>query len=290
MTKPGWIKLTIATTPEGVEVMAALLFEYGAGGVQVEPAAVTAYFPAGESWPERLCIIERAVAALPSWLELGSRRVTAEDVSDTDWTSCWREHFRPLRVGERLVVSPTWVDYPALPGDVVVRLDPAGAFGSGEHPTTAMALAMLEQVVVLGARVVDVGTGSGILAMAAARLGAQRVWALDIDADAVACARENVCVNRLEAVVSVREGTLCGLDVGPVDVVVANIVAHVLVRLVPEVAGQLRPGGTFVAGGIIRQREGDVVLALARAGLAVTDRRRQGEWVGLAAVTPARQS
>lgn len=290
MSPPAWIKLTIATTPEGVDIMAALLIEDGAGGVQVEPAAVSAYFPAGASWPERLQGIERAVAALPGGLDLGSRSITTEDVPDADWTQCWREHFRPLRVGARLVVSPTWIDYPALPGDVVVRLDPAGAFGSGEHPTTAMALAMLEQVVTRGARVVDVGTGSGILALAAAQLGASRVWALDIDEVAVACARENVRVNRLEAVVTVGAGTLSGLATGPVDVIVANIVAHVLVRLVPEVTARLRPGGSFVAGGIIRQREGDVLGSLASAGLVVIDRQAQGEWVGVTAVAPRLQA
>lgn len=290
MSVPFWIKLTIETTPGGLDIMAALLIEHGAGGVQVEPAAVSAYFPAGASWPERLRGIARAIADLPPGSILGSRRVTTEEVPDTDWTHCWREHFRPLRVGARLVVSPSWIDYPQLPGDVVVRLDPAGAFGSGEHPTTAMALTMLEQVVTPGARVVDVGTGSGILALAAAGLGAARVWALDIDETAVSCARENVRVNRLDAVISVKEGTLSGLDEGPVDVIVANIVAHVLVQLVPEVTGRLRPGGTLVAGGIIRQREGDVLRALSAAGLVVTDRQVRGEWVGIAAIVSKRQT
>ncbi|MEW6524715.1 MAG: 50S ribosomal protein L11 methyltransferase [Bacillota bacterium] len=283
MSGPAWKRITIETTPEGVELMANLLLDHGAGGVVVEAAAVSAYFHSGTSCAGCLDAITRAVAALPSWLDLGSRRITAQAVDDADWTEAWRKHFRPFRVGSRLVVVPSWDEFSGGPRDLVVRLDPARAFGSGEHPTTAMALAMLEKVVMPGAVVVDVGTGSGILAIAAARLGASRVYAVDIDEAAVASAVENVRTNRVEQVVTVTLGTLGDLEVAGVDVIVANIVANVLVSLAPEVSARLVPAGRLIAGGIIDRREADVILALEEAGLVILEKERQQDWISLLA-------
>jgi ribosomal protein L11 methyltransferase len=279
MAEPVWVKLTIETTPEGVEVMANLLIEHGAGGVVVERRAVAAYFPGDRCLDD----IKTAVLRLPSYVDLGSRKVTVAAVEDDDWTAAWRRHFRPFRVGRRLVVVPAWEDFSGPPGDLLIRIDPGQAFGSGEHPTTAMALSFLERVVTPSATVIDVGTGSGILAIAAARLGSARVWAVDIDPTAVAAAVANVRLNGLEDVVTVVEGSLGAVAAVTTDVIVANIVANVLMDLVAPAAARLAPDGFFIAGGIITPRRADVVGALAAAGMVIIDWEEQGDWVCLLA-------
>ena len=215
-------------------------------------------------------------------------------LSETDWAEAWKSRYDVLRVGDRLVVKPTWRDYDPLPDDLVITLDPGMAFGSGLHPTTRLCLEALEDYLSPGAAVLDVGTGSGILAIAGAILGACHVLAIDTDPLAVRVARENVVLNQAESSVCVEAGTIqianqrlsdsanqqAGKSQGW-DLVVANILAETIVELAPALAARLAPEGTLVASGIIADRAKSVIAALRKNELALVERRDDGEWVAL---------
>jgi ribosomal protein L11 methyltransferase len=244
-------------------------------------------------------------------------------LAETDWAEAWKAHYTMLRIGRRMVVKPTWQAYDARADDVVIEMDPGMAFGSGLHATTRLCLEMLEGSLRPGASVLDIGTGSGILAIAAGKLGASRVLALDTDPVAVQVARDNVRLNRLDGLIDVRAGTLAlggveALDVqvsAPPpripglaaelpphlgrqkeagvadsyttvqawDVILANILAETIVDLAPALAANLAAGGALIASGIIRERIALVIDSLGDQGLRVVERREDGEWVALKA-------
>jgi len=231
--------------------------------------------------------IDAALAAYGVDARSELRRVDAED-----WADAWKRHFDVERYGGRLVVVPSWRDYAPQPRDIVLRLDPGMAFGTGQHETTRMCLEALERLVLPGAGVLDVGCGSGILALAAAKLGARRVVALDVDATCVRVARENVTANGCDATVRVTRGSLGEAwpshagDPGGFDIVVANIIARVIVDLAPHLVAALNTGGRLVVSGIIAEREREVCDALARAGASVEGVRAMGDWRCIEAARP----
>jgi ribosomal protein L11 methyltransferase len=234
-------------------------------------------------------------------------------LAEADWAEAWKSGYGVLHIGHRLVIRPTWRDYTPEAGELVIALDPGMAFGSGLHPTTRLCLEALEDYmgpdqaglgptqarVRPGASVLDVGTGSGILAIAAGRLGASRVLALDTDPLAVRVARENVALNRVESLVRVEVGTLqisnpishipnlhaplSTLHSPPWDLVVANILAETIIDLAPALAANLPPGGILVVSGIIAERTNAVLASLHQNGLALVERRDDGDWVALIA-------
>jgi ribosomal protein L11 methyltransferase len=213
--------------------------------------------------------------------------LTTRIVHEADWAEAWKAHFPVLRVGRRVVIRPTWRRHRRGPDDVVIALDPGMAFGTGLHPTTRLCLANLESLadrgLVAGRRVLDVGCGSGILAIAAVLLGAERAVGVDTDSIAVEATRANAARNRLGARVEARLGSLPSGEPAW-DVVVANLIAGVLVPLAPLLRGELRDGGTLLASGIFVDREADVRAAFESAGMSVVDRSAEGEWIALEAV------
>ena len=220
-------------------------------------------------------------------------------LTEADWAEAWKANYGVFRIGRRLVVKPTWHDYDSQPNDLIIALDPGMAFGSGLHPTTRLCLESLENYVCPQATVLDVGTGSGILAIAAARLGASHVLALDTDPLAVRVARENVALNEVGPVVRVEEGSVqIATDRSPVgnrksqipnldspgwDLVVANILAETIIELAPALASSLVPEGVLVTSGIIGDRAKAVLTSLSENGLRLIERRDAGEWLALIA-------
>ncbi len=245
-------------------------------------ASVSVYLSAEDSCAEQLEFVrDRLTAAgLDGKLELIG-------VNEEDWADSWKQYYKPLRIGSRVVVVPQWEHYEAAQEDIIVRMDPGMAFGTGTHETTRLVMELLEKYTAPGATVLDVGCGSGILAICAAKLGAGQCRAYDIDPTAVKVARDNICVNGVSELVSCDQSDLLasveGLD-GGYDIVCANIVADIIIRMAPQVADFMKPGGVLLASGIITPRAEDVISALEAGGLHVIERREDNDWCALALV------
>ena len=290
---------------EAVEQVSEILSRVCAGGVAVEapfelveeglsarldpgrPAVVRGYIPAGDPAAARAAV-ERARADLGHLQAFDLRplgELETRVVQEEDWAETWKEHYQVLRVGRRLVIRPTWRDYDAAPGDVVLSLDPGMAFGTGLHPTTRLCLAGIEDWadagLLDGASVLDVGTGSGILAIAAGLLGARTVLGVDTDPLAVEATLRNAGLNGLTAVIEARQGSVPLAGEQTFDLVAANLVASLLIALAHPLAATVASGGRLLAGGIFGDRESEVVEAFAAAGLVVVGRRSEGDWVAL---------
>jgi ribosomal protein L11 methyltransferase len=270
--------VTLEIDAAAAEDRAALLFEVGASGVEVREGEGTPMPGTAVPPPGRALVVawfaERAAAEAAARAQGGA----LGEVPDEDWGEGWKKDFRPLDVG-RVRVRPSWIDAPPPPGMVEVVLDPGMAFGTGSHPTTALCLAALSDLLAArpGASVLDVGTGSGLLAIAARKLGAARVAANDDDPVAVEVARENAARNG--AAVELTGAPPAAIP-GTFDVVVANILANVLVALAPELAAKLAPGGVLLLSGILAPQEEEVRRAHVAAGLVPLPGgdRREGEW------------
>ena len=315
-----WIELVVHTATPAADAVSEALISCGATGTMVEDRSdipdpgqpsgyweiidpglidtmpedvlVHAWFaPEDEAGAAGLLEAVRArLDTLRTWAEAGSLTLETRAARDEDWSEVWKRFYKPFRAGRTLVVKPTWEPYEARSGDRVIEMDPGMAFGSGTHETTGLCLALLEEAVRPGDRVIDVGTGSGILAIGAALLGAGDVLAIDIDPDAVRVARENVAHNGLEDRIRVQQGDLLA-DVDAVcEVCVANIIADVIIAFAGPLNRHIVPGGVFLCSGIIREREQDVTDALRRADYTVEEVRRRGEWVAVRARTSAREA
>jgi ribosomal protein L11 methyltransferase len=301
-----WLELSVAADIEAVEAVSEIFGRVAPGGTSVEPAfeltdeglgarvdatrpaIVRAYVPARDETASARAVAE-ASEALGHLQAFGLRPIgelTTRIVHEADWAEAWKAHFPVLRAGRRLVVKPTWRRHRRLPDDVVLALDPGMAFGTGLHPTTRLCLAGVEALAdrghIGGARVLDVGCGSGILAIAALKLGAAMAFGIDTDPIAIEATTANAARNRLARRILARGGSLPTGEV-PFDVVLANLIAGLLVPLAPLLRDELRPGGALLASGIFVDREVEVRGAFEAAGLAVVGRSAEGEWVALEA-------
>lgn len=307
-----WCEAIVHTTTVGSDVVSDWMVRLGAAGTEIvdradvpdpdQPGAywelydpkmldemptdvlVKGWFAQDEHTHDTLADLRARLATLSAeqtGLDLGALTLEVVSVADEDWAENWKQYYKPFRVGEKLVVKPTWEGFAAKPGDLVVELDPGMAFGTGTHETTFMCLELLEKYLRPGMRVMDVGTGSGILAIAAARLGAAEVLAVDIDPDAVRVARENIAHNGVHGTARAVLGDLVNGEAMPCELAVANIVADAIRLLCGPLTRHLTPGGLFLCSGIIREREQDVRDAVAAAGYALVERMEKGEWVAL---------
>ena len=303
-----WVELVVRAWPPDVEAVADALRELSPAGVAIEPAIRTLdhdHFQyelldapatlrvclAGPLTPAARRSLRRRLTGMPLTAPLP--RLRYAEVRDQDWAEEWKRFFGVQHVGQRLVVRPSWERYSPRPDEVVIELDPGTAFGTGQHETTRLCLAALETHMRPGAAVIDVGTGSGILAVAAALLGAASVRACDTDPDAVVAAQENVRRNGVSTLVRTKTGSL-----GPAwpwsaadadasaSLVVANISSATLVALMPEIARALRPGGRFVGSGFIEAGQTAVEAAATAAGLRSAGTTADGEWRCLVALKP----
>jgi ribosomal protein L11 methyltransferase len=275
---------------EAVQAVVQLFDRWGRGGAVVEQTVGDAAGPLVKTYllaedDEALRQVQIGLALLRQARGLPEPRVRF--LAETDWAEAWKAGYGVLRIGRRLVVRPTWRDdYVPQPDDLLIELDPGMAFGSGLHPTTRLCLEALEDALRPGQVVLDVGTGSGILSIAAARLGAARVVALDTDPLAVQIARENVALNRVEDVVQVEVGTVQipnSKSQISNHLVVANILAETIMELAPALAAHLLPEGVLIASGIIVERAEAVASCLRENGMSPVERRDDGDWVALVA-------
>jgi ribosomal protein L11 methyltransferase len=323
-----WLELSVDVEPEAVESVSELLAEHGYNsGVVVDqpiipgadgpeytfdtsrPVTVRTYLPLDERAEDLRQRIEQALWHFGQLRAVGPLQVRS--LEEEDWANAWKQHYTIQHIGARTVIVPSWLEYEPHPDDIVLRLDPGMAFGTGLHTTTQLCLTFLEQYVKAGMATLDLGCGSGILAIAAARLGAT-VLALDTDPIAVTATRENAARNDVTERVTAAKGSLGDVELGHwlgwdkqpgsqadkqaestpppaasfspalvVNLIVANIIARVLAALARDMAAALAPGGILIASGIIAEREDEVVAAFAKAGLAPIERKQERDWVAL---------
>lgn len=208
--------------------------------------------------------------------------ITTVLVHEEDWATAWKKYYHPVKVGKKLVVCPSWEHYAAAPGDVMLSLDPGMAFGTGTHDTTRLCMQLLEDYVKPGTEVLDMGCGSGILSIAAMLLGGKSATGVDIDSTAVRVAAENAAMNQVTGKTTFLCGDLTDKVSGTFDLICANIVADVIIRLSPSIPLFLKPDGVVIASGIIAERAQEVVCALESVGLRILKREESGGWVALA--------
>ena len=294
---PTWIEVSVETDGEGAEAVSELFNRYGTGGAVVsmdfgsgfaeqddsegkEVLAVKTYIPVGEEGGEVRRQLEEGLWHLSQFYPLP--RPTFRLLPYEDWATAWKKHFSILHISRRLVIRPPWLEYHRRPDEVVIELEPGMAFGTGLHPTTRMCLLAVEELIRPRMRVLDLGTGSGILAIAAAMLGACSVLALDIDPSAVRVARVNVTTNRVTDRVRVEHGSLSGLESDTWHLILVNILARTIIALLDErLVRYLAPEGKLVAAGIVREQAGEVERAFSSHGLTISDRRQEGDWITL---------
>lgn len=248
---------------------------WGCEGTEVvdRPPTMLGYVPLVPGWEAR---VNGLVASLEA---AGAREVQTATVQEEDWAESWKAHFPPMRIGSHWVVLPSWESADLAPGDLELVLDPGQAFGTGDHPTTRMCLELLEDAPIAGRSVLDVGCGSGILSIAAAKLGAASVVAVDIEPGAVEVARANAVRNGVA--IECREQDALGDAEGEArwDVILSNIISATLIRIAPLVRQRLAPGGVWIVSGVIRANWPDVRAAAERCGMELEDLREEGEWL-----------
>ena len=301
-----WIEVNVAVTHEAVEAVADMLTSIGSKGVAIEDpqlindlrnsgtwelcdipeqentevVTVSAYYADDEKLEKRLAEIDEQLVLIEERIgkyRFGNTRF--RKVSEQDWANEWKQYFHVTHVGKSLVIKPSWEVYAPKEGEHVIEIDPGMAFGTGTHHTTNMMMERLEKVITPDSTVFDVGTGSGILAIAAAMLGAKSVKAVDIDAVAVRVAKENVADNGLSDQIEVREGDLLHGTEGKADVIIANIIADIVIMLLQDIPQKLNDDGVLLASGIIEERMPDVEAAAQAQGLYVDAVDHRGGWV-----------
>ncbi|GIK41346.1 MAG: ribosomal protein L11 methyltransferase [Chloroflexota bacterium] len=273
---------------EAAETIGELFNRYGYGGAVMESfppdfdkVTVRTVIPSEDD--HRLREIELMLTLIGQALPGGLPVPRLQFVGKSDWAESWKAHFHPVRVGRSFVIKPSWRDYAPAAGDLIIEIDPGLAFGSGLHPTTQLCLRILEDMPLHGKTLFDVGTGSGILALAALKLGVARVRAVDIDDIAVRVTQENFERNGYSQSAETEVAVGSAGDIGgrQWDIVVANILANTIIELLPDLKTALTPGGRLILSGIIAEQEASVTAAAAGHHLRLSDRRMEEDWVAL---------
>lgn len=301
-----WIEVRVITKSEALEPISGIFYSLDCKGVAIEDpedilgreqgpltwdfadinvlehkgkvAVVKAYFTEEDNIEDVLEYVNERLTELKEMgLDLGEAKVEHEKMHEEDWANTWKQYYKPTKVGEKIVVKPIWEEYEAKDGELVVDLDPGMAFGTGTHETTRMCIQSLEKYVKEDSTVFDVGCGSGILAIAAAKLGAKLAVGVDLDPVAVESSIENVGYNKLKNI-EILHGNLVEVIDGKADIVVANILAEIICILTDDVKRVLKDGGVFITSGIIHDRVDMVCEKLEATGFEVMEKNRDGEW------------
>lgn len=311
-------QITVHTVTEAVEALSYAFMELGAGGVEIfDPKDILEQEKSPTSWDyidedllkdlsrdevlmrcyfstevidsptaleEMLLKIRQALQNISQYLPVGSMAIETAMTAEEDWMNAWKAYYQPFHLGHHIYVVPSWIEPDPQPEDVIIHIDPGMAFGTGTHETTSMCMAMLEENVQKGDTVLDIGCGSGILGIVAAKVGAGRVILSDLDPNAVLVARENVQKNEVEETTEVYQGDLTAIPAFAglkADVIAANIIADVIIDLAPKARGLLKEGGKFITSGIIQERKMDVLEALEKAGYEILQVEDKGSWTAI---------
>lgn len=307
-----WSEITIHTTNEAIEPISNILHEAGASGVVIEDpfelikeredqfgeiyqlnpddypeegVLVKAYLPINSFLGETVEAIKENINNLVLFnIDIGLNKVSIMEVNEEEWATAWKKYYHPVKISEKFTIVPTWENYtPVHSDELIIELDPGMAFGTGTHPTTVLCIQALERIVKKEDMVIDVGTGSGVLSIAAAMLGAKSVLALDLDEVAVRSAKLNIKLNKVHETTTVRQNNLLSGINEQADVIVANILAEVIVRFTDDVYRLLHKDGYFIASGIILQKKEEVKDAIIASGLEIIETVQMEDWVSITA-------
>ncbi|WP_416197745.1 MAG: 50S ribosomal protein L11 methyltransferase [Sporanaerobacter sp.] len=302
-----WIEVQIKTTTEAEEAVANILYELGVGGLAIEDpndilafakneddwdyidpsllkqdfegVIIKGYFPESEDLIDKIELIKQNVEKIPQYnLDKGLGEVTTTEVYEKDWAESWKKYYKPKKIGEKIVVKPTWEEYEEKSGEIIVELDPGMAFGTGTHETTTMCIRALEKYTKPNSTIFDIGCGSGILSIAAAKLGGKRVVGVDLDELPVKVSKENVKLNKVSDVVEIRRGNLLDVVDEKADIIVSNIIAEIIVDLTSDITPYLKGDSIFISSGIIIEKIDMVVDALSKEGFKVLEISKMNGW------------
>lgn len=303
-----WNEVIIITTSEAVDATANLLMDVGAGGTVVEdemdfvllqndglgqikdeqamPASnrdvlVKAYFSDSDAFTDTMQLIKEKMLQLKDvGLELGKFELIINDIKEEDWENAWKQYYHPIRLTRFLTIVPFWEEYePEQTDEKVLLMDPGMAFGTGTHPTTRLAVEALELTMRGNEKIFDVGTGSGILSIAAKALGAGDVYAYDLDEVATRQAKKNIALNNLESEITVKENNLLtGVVDGQADIIVANILAEILLLMIEDAWNNLKDKGYFILSGIIFSKKEELETALEKQGFVIEQIKASKDW------------
>lgn len=305
-----WTEITITTTNEAVEPAFGILYEIGVGGITVEDntlldesnrntsrwdvldddiiekyssdkAVIKAYFPPDANIEEAIMRLKEGLDRAGEYIDCGEVNISAAIVNEQDWENSWKKYYKPIRVGKHILIKPLWENAEPENGDVVLELDPGMAFGTGTHETTRMCLSLLEKYVSDKSEMLDVGTGSGILAIAAAKMGAKKIVASDIDTVAVKIAHENAEINHVENLIELKCGDLTECIDGKYNLITANIIADAIIMLTGGISEFLTDDGIYITSGIINHRADDVKAELEKCGFEIIEFVTEGDWVAI---------
>ncbi len=306
-----WIEVKVITTPAGTEAISEVMLDMGAGGLYIEDPSdildlkgkptnwdyiadelinidpnkviVRAYLSENDNYSEKISLLKEKLKVLAKNIDIGSGAVEIKDIYEQDWENNWKKYYKPIKIGDRTVIKPTWEQYNgASNDDIIIELDPGMAFGTGTHETTIMCAQFLETFVKNDVDVLDIGCGSGILGIIALKLGAKACISVDIEANAVKVTRENAELNNIIDKIDIRQGDLLDTVNGGFDIIIANIIADVIMALSDIIEPYLNTNGVFIASGIIKDRHEDVKEGLLRKGFRIIDENFMGEWTAIA--------
>lgn len=301
-----WVQVRVLVDGEAAEAVAEALRPFAHGGVSLEQTAadglpdqavdldsgviipqlndqviVSIYFPEDRDSPAIRSRIQHILWHMGQLYPIPEPSFST--IHEQDWANAWKEHYAPIRIGQRILVCPAWEKADSQPGDILLLMDPGMAFGTGLHPTTRMCLETVEGLVQPGMSVLDMGTGSGILAVAAALLGARPILALDVDQVAVQAAQQNSVINGVADAIEIQNGSLVDLQAGKTwDLVLVNILAPIILRFFQKgLAQHIRPGGALVLAGLIEEQAPEVLAAMEQHGVSLVEQRQVRDWVTL---------
>lgn len=302
-----WIEVQVKTTTEASEIVTNLLYESGAEGLVIEDphtifelerkpgdwdyvdeeinnfdfegVVIKGYLEESNDLVDKIDLLKQNIRLIESYgIDYAPGEVSISEIEDSDWAEEWKKYYKPARVGEHLIIKPTWEEFDTQDGDIVIDIDPGMSFGTGTHETTQMCMQQLEKNVHQHDTVIDVGCGTGVLAIAAAKLGAINTLAIDLDEDAVRVAKENVELNGVKNRVNVKHGNLLDMVDLQANVIVGNLLAEIVVMLADGIGKFLEEDGTFISSGIILEKVDMVVEALEKNDLEVVEIQKMGEW------------